>query len=108
MSEQTKTCNIVVNSAVEEISISGLSSEDLTIGYKSDIDLTELVMAFAKLIDKGEPVLIEMPAEEDDEKLSLVLATINDIAKAYNSSLKPTESNAAVEPSHSNEDEVPF
>ena len=47
MSKKPKSCNLVVDSSSEEISISGLTAEDLKIGYGGDIDLTDLIMGFA-------------------------------------------------------------
>ncbi|GHB93356.1 hypothetical protein [Cerasicoccus arenae] len=108
MSEKNRTCKIVVDSTAEEISISGLSSEDLTIGCESDIDFTELVLSLAKLIDKGEPLTLEMPAEESDEKTSLVLATIKNITEAYNASLEVAELSACAESDTSDDDDIPF
>ena len=108
MSEEPRKCNLVVNSDSEEISISGLSAEDLTIGYGNDIDLTELVMGFAKLIDTGESVSLEVPANVDDEKVELVVATIKDIADAYNKSLEATEADSSEGSGTLDEDDIPF
>lgn len=88
MSEEPKSCKLIVNSDSEEILISGLTSEDLTIGYGSDIDLTELVMGLAKLIDTEETVSLDTPDDLEDEKVAMVIATVKDIAKAYNTSLE--------------------
>ena len=108
MSEEPRSCNLAVNSDSEEILISGLTSEDLRIGYGSDIDLTDLVMSFAKLIDTGETVSLEMPSDVDHDKISLVLATIKDIADSYNSSLETSEAENAEESEPSDWDDIPF
>ena len=108
MSEQTKSCAVAVDSTAEEISISGLSDEDLTIGYGSDIDLTELVMSLAKLIDTGLPISLEVPSEDQDERVFLVLATIGDIAGAYNASLEQAEESTSEETDTSADDDIPF
>ena len=108
MSEQTKSCAVVVDSTAEEISISGLSDEGLTIGYGSDIDLTQLVMSLAKLIDTGLPISLEMPSEDHDERVSLVLATIGDISGAYNASLEQAEGSTSEETDTSDDEDIPF
>ena len=107
MNEQTRSCAVIVNSTEEEISISGLSDEDLTIGYGSDIDLTQLVMSFAKLIDTGIPVSLGMPSDDHDERVALVLATIGDISGAYNASLGQAVENTSEEFDPS-DDDIPF
>lgn len=108
MSEEPRSCNLVVNPQSEEISISGLTPEDLTIEYGSDIDLTDLVMSFAKLIDTGESVSLEIPDDIEDEKVTMVLATIEDMAKAYNTSLEATEPGTADDSGAADEDDIPF
>lgn len=111
MSEVSRSCNLVINSDSEEISVSGLTSEDLTIGYGKDIDLTDLVVGFAKLIDTGETVSLEIPDDIEGEKLAMVLATIKDITDAYNSSLKTSEADIeeeVIDMPDFEDDEPPF
>lgn len=108
MNEETRSCNLVVDSDSEEISISGLTSEDLTIEYGSDIDLTDLVISFAKLIDTGETVSLEMPSDVGDDKISLVLATITDVADSYNSSLETSQAESAEESEPADDSDIPF
>jgi len=107
MSEQTKSCQLVVDPTKGEISISGLSDDDLTIGYESDIDLTDLVVSVVKLIDTGLPIALEMPSEDHGERVSLVLGTISDISDAFNASLSQEEESASEEPVGSDENFTP-
>lgn len=88
MNETTKSCELLVDPAVAEISISGISDEDVVIRYENDIDLTGLVMTLSKRIDTGFSFAIKMPTAGNDDKLSLVLATIKDIVEAYNASVE--------------------
>lgn len=108
MSEQNKSCAVVVDSTAEEISISGISVEDLVIGYGSDIDLTHLVISLAKLIDTGEPNTLEMPSGAQDERVSLVLATICDIAEAYNANIEQVEEGTPKDIETWDGDYIPF
>jgi len=108
MSEETRSCNLAVDTDSERVLISGLTSEDLTIEYGSDIDLTDLVMSFAKLIDTGETVSLEIPDGVEDEKIKMVLATIDDIAKAYNTSVEATEPEDSDDSGATDEDDIPF
>jgi hypothetical protein len=88
MNEKTKLCELHVDPVASKISISGISDELVVIGYENDIDLTGLVMTLSKQIDSGFSFTIKMPAAGTDDKLSLVLSTINDIVDSYNASLQ--------------------
>ena len=108
MSEPIESCALLVETAAAEISISGISSDDLTLEYEKDIDLTELVMSLSKRIDTGAPVILEMPTAEDDEKLTLVLGTIKDITEAYNASLEQPEEDSDNQSEASDGEDIPF
>lgn len=107
MSEQTETSKLTVDSTDSTISISGIATEDVIIAYEKDIDLTELVMIFSKRIDTGAAISIEMPPDNQDEKVALVLSTIQQIVEAYNASLEqPKEDCETV--SETDDDDIPF
>lgn len=81
--EQVNT-NISIEEGSKIINISGLGDEEVNIDYSGDVDFTELVSELTKCIDRDEQVNFSIPQGFENEKLIVVLNTIEDIFNKYN------------------------
>lgn len=70
----------------EKIKISSISNTDIYIDCSGDVDFTELVSMLTKSIDDENEISLSTP-DIDDEKLEMVIQTIEDIIDNYNNAL---------------------
>lgn len=97
----------------EIIKLSSISNTVISIDYSGDVDFTELVSMLTKSIDNENEISLSIP-DIEDEKLKMVVQTIEDIVDNYNKALKEEIdsdiSNQAIEESPDDEldDDLPF
>ncbi len=116
-------CNISVYKENSIITISGIKDSDIEINYSGDVDFTELVNSLIIVIDEQKEVeyLIDN-IPDDNEKLKLILGTIEDILKKYNENISfiedvneneddnfwDSDTNNTTTTNTSNDDDLPF
>ena len=102
-------CNVILNSADNKITVSGLIGSGLDINISSDVDFTVLVDELTKKVDKEKTIIVTVEDEESiiDPKNKLIIETLKKIFDSYNESLKNIE-----EDNHCNNEmtaeEIPF
>lgn len=97
----SKQVNITIDEPNELINLSGLTDNDLSIDYSSDIDFTELVQVLADMIDQEEDINVTCEeVDEEKDKLKVVVETVESIFNKYNESL-------SIEPEE-DDDNLPF
>lgn len=70
----------------EIIKLSSISNTVISIDYSGDVDFTELVSMLTKSIDNENEISLSIP-EIEDEKLKMVIQTVEDIVDNYNKAL---------------------
>lgn len=97
----------------EIIKLSSISNTVISIDYSGDVDFTELVSMLTKSIDNENEISLSIP-DIEDEKLKMVVQTIEDIVDNYNKALKEEIdsdiSDQAIEENSDDEldDDLPF
>lgn len=87
-----KQIQLTINETEKLVSISGIGSNNISINYTSDVDLTALVNALEPLIeDEANIEITEETQIYEDEKLNLVLNCIKDIVKEFNDVINTQE-----------------
>lgn len=80
-------CTIKLNEENQNIIVSGINENDIFIDYNGDIDFTELISKLTRCIDTDKEIDYTLPDTPDDEKLKLIIETIEDILLKYNQAL---------------------
>lgn len=70
----------------EVIKLNSISNSEVSIDYSGDVDFTELVSMLTKSLDNEDEISLTIP-EIEEEKLKMVIQTIQDIIDNYNIAL---------------------
>jgi hypothetical protein len=84
------TCNATIDIEDTNIVISGLTTTDIIINFSGDIDFTDLVSTLTEKIDECKKIIFKID-ENTDEKLKLIIETLNSIFDSYNESISSTD-----------------
>jgi archaellum biogenesis ATPase FlaH len=80
-------CSSTIDFETKQISILGLQESPLLINYSSDVDFTELVSVLSKLVDQKNLLIFTIEKARVDDKLNLIIETLETIFKSFNSKL---------------------
>lgn len=85
---ETINANLGIDDTSKKITINDLKRV-IVIDYTSDVDFTELVAVLAEHIDESKVITLTIPSEVPaDDKLKIVLETIQEIFIKYNSNIE--------------------
>lgn len=103
--------NISVYEESKVITLSGLAEDKVVIDYSGDVDFTGLVSELTRCIDRDEEVNFSIAKDYDDEKLIVILDTIEEIFNKYNETISE-ELEAYLDEqtidANSSDDDLPF
>jgi len=81
-------CDIKFDKENNKILINDLFDELFSIDYSTDVDLTEFVTELSKLIDEKKEITYIIEEVEMDDKLKLIIETLEEILQSYNESIE--------------------
>ncbi len=81
-------CVLDIDIDKKNITVNNLRNEPVIIDCSTDIDLTEVVAVMAELIDGEMSIDAKINKEIDDEKIKIVIDTLNDIIEKFNNTIK--------------------
>ncbi|MFH5834259.1 hypothetical protein [Halalkalibaculum sp. DA384] len=105
--------HIKIDETTKSLIVSGVSEDQLSIDYTDDVDFTELVIALTKCVDKEVEINCITPDEIQDDKLNIIISTIEDIYEKYNQAISEEikdedESSDVIEINEVDKNDLPF
>lgn len=97
----SETVEIKIDEDQEQIQISGLSNDELTLDYKTDINFSSLVSILYQKIDQKEKLKVSAEHKGENEKVNLVIETLEKIFEKFNDAIDQLEESDEV-------DDLPF
>lgn len=84
----SKNITVSVDKESMNLLVKGLRESDLIINYSNDIDFSELMSELTNLIGSEENIdLVTEKQDDTDEKLKIILETMNSIFEKYSDSI---------------------
>lgn len=84
-------CNSTIDVEKKQIYCTGLQTIPLIINYAGDIDFTELVSTLTTLIDEKKKIEFTINRSADDDKLNLIIDTLERIFESFNAKINFVE-----------------
>lgn len=90
----SRAVNVTIDEEIHNIEISGLVDNPINLGYENDVDFTDLISHLTSLIDTEEDIILQVgDYDESNEKLKIIIETLNSIFVKFSESIIITDDN---------------